>query len=214
MHRKRKPARPSDPMVIARRRAEARAQARDPASWGVDREAVALPANAAIEAVADPRGRIGRARRRDVFDMFHDRGALSRGALEAVRRLQDDIAVLHRTHAGGGDLSPRVDVCRDPGDFTQRRLRAGWRVAAALELAGVASARLLRSLCEADVALGRAASWREVAARETGETLADAQGATLRAACENLAGAYAMLDRRASRAASQAAMAEAGSSLR
>jgi hypothetical protein len=34
-----------------------------------------------------------------------------------------------------------------------------------------------------------------VVERESGERLADAQGAVLRAACENLAGAYAALDR-------------------
>ena len=35
----------------------------------------------------------------------------------------------------------------------------------------------------------------EVVARETGEGLADAQGAILRVACENLAGAYGLLNR-------------------
>ena len=61
--------------------------------------------------------------------------------------------------------------------------------------AGAVSARLLVALCEPDVVLGRAADWRAVVERESGETLADAQGAILRMACENLAAAYGMADR-------------------
>ncbi|MDQ2861043.1 MAG: hypothetical protein M3T55_10045, partial [Pseudomonadota bacterium] len=45
------------------------------------------------------------------------------------------------------------------------------------------------------VVLGRTADWRAVVARESAERLPDAQGAVLRAACENLAGAYAAMDR-------------------
>jgi len=195
MARKRRPGRPSDPVDIARRRAAERDRARDPANWGVDAAALALPANARVDLATDFRGRVAHARRRDVFDLLHDRGRLSRGAVEAVRRLQSDIALLHRTLAGGGDLTPRIDRSRDPQAFSERRLDAGLRIAAALDLAGAASARLLRGLCEAEVAMGRSAAWREVVAREAGETLPDAQGAALRAACENLAGAYAMIDR-------------------
>ncbi len=58
------------------------------------------------------------------------------------------------------------------------------------------NARLLLAVCEADAALGRATDWRALVERETGERLADAQGAILRAAGENLAGAFAILDRR------------------
>jgi hypothetical protein len=78
----------------------------------------------------------------------------------------------------------------------ERRLRAGERIAKALALTGPASARLLSLLCEAGAALGQGGDWRSLVERETGERLADAQGAVLRAACENLAAAYAILDRR------------------
>jgi hypothetical protein len=61
-------------------------------------------------------------------------------------------------------------------------------------MAGPSSARLLSALCEPEVVLGRGAEWRVIVERETGETLADAQGAALRMACENLAGAYRMLE--------------------
>jgi hypothetical protein len=69
-------------------------------------------------------------------------------------------------------------------------------VEVALSLCGPASARLIAAVVEAGAALGCPADWREVVARETGERLADAQGAVLRAACENLAGAYAVIDGR------------------
>lgn len=185
MGRRRK-AKPADPLELARRRAEAR----DPANWGVDRAALALPANADVEARPEPwRGL--RARRRDVFDRV-----LVGPALEAVRRLQRDLTIA-RAHAGGvAAYAERID--RGPGDDggLDPRLRAGERLRRALTLSGPASARLLEALCESEAALGRPADWRAVVERECGERLADAQGAVLRAACENLAGAYVALDRR------------------
>jgi hypothetical protein len=103
--------------------------------------------------------------------------------------------VLHRTLTGARDFAPRVDVQRNPHGFTDARLRAGERIASVLELSGAASGRLLAALCEAAVVEGRAADWRAVVERETGERLPDAQAAALRAACENLAGAYRLADR-------------------
>ncbi len=193
MSRKRARPRPADPMEIARRRAAERERDRDPANWGLDRGALDLPANANVEARKDAAGRLARARRQDVFDLMRARGALSQAGHDAVRRLQADVAVLHRTAAGGGDYAPRVDRCRDPQAFTDTRHRAGLRVEAVLARAGPASARLLTALIEAEVVLGRPADWREVVSRETGERLPDAQAAALRAACENLAGAYGMV---------------------
>ena len=200
MARKRRAARPADPMAIARRRAAERLAERDPAAWGVNQDALALAANAAVEARPSPAGRAPRLRRQDVFDRLVARGGLGPGAHGAIRRLQDDIAVLHRTLAGGGDFSPRVARARDPQSVTDARRRAGERIEAALALAGPASARLLLALCESDVVLGRSADWRAVVVAHTAERLPDAQGAVLRAACENLAGAYAMLDRTRKRA--------------
>jgi hypothetical protein len=188
-------------MEIARRRAEERARARDPAAWGLDAQALALAANADVAVRADAAGRPARARRQDIFDLLSARGRLGAEAVNAVRRLQDDIACLHRTAMGGVDYSPRVDHSINPGGFAEARGRAGARIEAALALAGPASARLLRALCEPEVVLGRTADWRAVVARETGETLADAQGAALRAACENLAGAYGIIDRGKGRSA-------------
>lgn len=186
---------PSAPMEIARRRALEREQARDPSLWGIDRDAVALEANADVEALAGPGGRIVRARRQDIFDIMHARGRLSAAGLNAVRRLQDDIACLHRTSMGGVNYAPRVDRSVDPRAFSDARRRAGARIQSTLSRSGALSARLLAALCEPHVILGRTADWRAVVARETGESLPDAQGAILRMACENLAGAYGMTPR-------------------
>jgi len=193
MSRRRKVGRPADPMEIARRRAAERAGEADPARWGLDGEALALPVNADVETC----GGVGpvRARRRDIFDLLRARGRLSAEAVDAVRRLQDDVACLHRTAMGGVSYSPRVDRSIDPQGFSDARRRAGARIQAALALAGALSARVLVGLCEPDVVLGRAADWRRVVERETGETLPDAQGAILRMACENLAAAYGSADR-------------------
>ncbi|HEY5071277.1 MAG TPA: hypothetical protein VII63_04515 [Caulobacteraceae bacterium] len=195
MARRRKGAKPTDPMEAARLRAAERDRERDPASWGVGVETLALAANDAVEASADLAGRLVRVRRNDVFALLHGRGKLSGSAHDAVRRLQADIAILHRTRGGASDWRPRVDEARSPTAFADARLRAGTRIEAALRLCGAASARLLTALCEPDVVLGRPGEWRGVVLRETDEKLADAQGAILRVACENLAGAYLELDR-------------------
>ena len=191
-------------MQIALRRAEERERERladrEPEQWGVDAAGLQLPANETVSIGSDAAGRITRARRQDVFDLFRGRGKLSAQAHGAVRRLQDDIAILHRTVSGGADYSPRVDRSRSPETFTDTRHRASLRIEAALGLSGPASARLLGALCEADAALGPSTDWRMLVKRATGETLPDAQGAILRGACENLAGAYAMIDRGRGRA--------------
>jgi len=195
MSRKRKLSRPSDPMDIARRRAEARAREAQPDTWGADVQALRLPANADVARQADLGGRIVRARRQDVFDLFRSRGSLSQPAFEAVRRLQDQIAVLHGAHRSAFDFQPKVDRSRRPADFGEARRLAGVRIERALDLTGLSSARLLMALCESEVVLGRPADWRATVERETGERLPDAQGARVRAACDNLAEAFARLDR-------------------
>ena len=195
MSRKRKTVRPTDPMEIARRRAAERAREQDPSTWGLAARDLTLAAGEGVVTRLDAAGRLVRARRQDVFDLLQARGRLSVEAVEAVRRLQRDIACLHRTATGGGDFTPRVDHSITPDGFSDARQRAGARIDAALSLAGDLSARVLAALCEPDLVLGRSADWREAVARQTGETLPDAQGAVLRMACENLAGAYRRLNR-------------------
>lgn len=180
-------------MEIARRRAEARERQLQPDAWGADPVALSLPANAGVAVETDLRGRVARARRQDVFDLLRGRGSLSQSAFDAVRRLQADLAVLHRSSAA--TLAPRVDRSRRSADFDDARRSAGARAGRALAISGPASARLLSALCEPGAVMGRSADWRAAVERETGERLPDAQGARVRAACENLAEAYAIIDR-------------------
>ncbi len=200
MGRSRKSLRPATPAQIALRRAIERERERiaeqEPLRWGVDGPALGLPANEMVLVESDSAGRVTRARRQDIFDLMKGRGKLSAKAHEAVRRLQDDTAILHRAIGGCADFAPRVDTSRSSETFTDIRHQASTRVEAVLERSGPASARLLRAVCESGAALGPPMDWRMLVLRETGETLPDAQAAILRGACENLAGAYAIIDRR------------------
>jgi hypothetical protein len=186
-------------MQIAIRRAVERERERladqTPEQWGVNAAGLVLAANDTVVVDTDIAGRVTRARRQDIFDLMKGRGRLGPEAHDAVRRLQNDIAILHRAVASGANYSPRVDTSRSSETFTDLRHRASQRVEAALQRCGPASARLLCALCEDGAALGPPMEWRSIVRRETGETLPDAQAAILRGACENLAGAYAIMDR-------------------
>jgi hypothetical protein len=180
--------RPTSPADIVKRRQEARQEAQPDAP--IEAERLRLAANGDVAVRNDVAGRIVRARRQDVFDLFQSRGKLGAGAYDAIRKFQDDIAVLHRVVSSGGDLGSRVGGTAKPDGLTDARLAAGARIEAVLDRVGPASARLLVALCEPAVIEGRGVDWREVVVRVTGERLPDAQGAILRVACENLAGAY------------------------
>jgi hypothetical protein len=181
--------------VIGRGQAPGRNAQAQPESWGVDTQALRLPANAEVDVRLGAGGRVVRAHRHDIFERLAARGGLEQEGLDAVRRLQEDLAMFHRTVGGTREFAPRVDVQSDPQAFFDIRLEAGARIEAAFARAGAASARLLAALCEPDAVLGQAVDWRAVVERETGERLADAQGAVLRVACANLAAAYRMTDR-------------------
>ncbi|HEY7900523.1 MAG TPA: hypothetical protein VIC25_04990 [Caulobacteraceae bacterium] len=198
----RKRAQPTHPLVAARRRAAERESARDPAQWGLDRTSLCLPVNADI----DLNGAAGRARRSDVFERLLAGRA---DALNAVRRLQRDLSLMHSLAGGVARYAERIDVGPSRDSACDRRRRAAARVEAALERSGAVSARLLVTLCE-PASLGRLVDWRSVVEASCGERLADSQAAAVRAACANLAAAYGVLDRRSTR---QAAIARAGTSV-
>lgn len=188
---RRRRTRPADPLAIAKARAAERARARDPAAWGIDRDALALPANAAVATRTDAAGRIARAARQDVFDLLRARGRLGPAAYDAARLLQADIG---RSNAGAGGVTAyreRVDCQRTPSAPSDAMLHAGERVRSVLARTGAGSASLLLALIEGSAGLGVRGGWREVVAAVCGETLADAQSAVVRQACENLAAAYA-----------------------
>lgn len=172
-----------------------RAEALDPARWGVAGEHLALPAQADVAARRDGRGRVAHAHRTDVFERLHARGGLSDTELAAARRLGRDMALRAGLLRPPSDLV-KVDAQARTDGATQRMLEAGRRVDMALAACGPGSARLLRAVLEPAAATASpAGDWRAAVARETGETHPHAQAARLRAACENLALAYRALDR-------------------
>ena len=172
-----------------------RAEALDPARWGVASDALTLPAHADVEARRDGRGRVAHAHRTDVFERLHGRGGLSDAELAAARRLGRDMALRAGLLRPPSDLV-KVDAQARTEGATQRMLEAGRRVDTALAAAGPGSARLLRAVVEsAATTASTAEDWRASVGRETGETNAHAQAARLRAACESLALAYQALDR-------------------
>jgi hypothetical protein len=179
---------------MARRRAAERERMNVPANWGLDHDALRLPANSEVETRND--GPPARARRLDVFDLLFARGSLGQAALDAARRLQADVTALHARPGGVGAYAERVDRSRSDSGLDECALSAGSRITRVSALTGQASARLLLALCEAGEALRPGGGWRGLVQSHTGERLADAQSAVVRSACENLAEAYAILDRR------------------
>ena len=177
----------------AQAEAAERADAAVPDRWGVAGETLALPANRAVEAVRDGRGRVAHAHRTDVFERLHERGSLSDGQLSAVRRLEQDIGVRAGLFRPPADLV-KVDAQARVEGATQRMLEAGRRVDTALAATGPRCAFLLRALVEPGVLKGASVDWREVTARETAETNPHAQAARVRTACDNLMLAYQAID--------------------
>lgn len=182
---------PTDPLTIARRRATEKLAERRPENWGVNRAALCLPANDDVQAWA-ARSRTG-VYRRDVFDrlLAGERPSM----LAAVRRLQADVGSRIGSAGGVGRYAERIDVSRVDDLRLDRQLSAGARLGKVLALAGQRSARLLLALVEPETALGRSTDWRKVIEQETGERLAEVQAEVVRAACVDLADAYADLDR-------------------
>lgn len=191
MPRRRK--KPTDPAEIARKVAEAR---RDPTKWGWNEEAFALPSAADVELDRASRQNEKRAQRFDIFARFYRDGSLERRGLEAVRRLQEDIAILHRTTgvSGTGITTPN-DTERDLAMIV-----AGQRIETVKRQTGGHSWAILMALCERDLN-GEDREWWALVQAVTREAHRNAQAALVRAAAMNLADAYDSLERRPKRAA-------------
>ena len=174
-------------------RAKTRADEARPETWGLDAAALTLPANQAVAAARDGRGRVIAAHRADVFEILHGRGGLSDAQLAAGRRLETDMALrvgLFRP----SNLYVLVDDQGAVEGATQRMIEAGARVEQALAAIGPRQALLLRGLVEPAIIHGRVVDWRAVVARETGEGNPHVQAAMVRSACDNLALAYQAID--------------------
>ena len=201
MSRSRGRNQPSDPDEILRRnaaaRAEARAAERDPTTWRVSAELIALPTSADVQIVRGAREKILAANRSDPFDLLLGAGGLTDEQHRAARRLFRDCCL----RAGvrdreRGTLLERIDGGRrDPSSLvTDAMVDAGRRIAAAfkgdprrgLQGIGPVNAKLLEALISPMVDEGRIIAWRGVVQRVTGENDRNAQGAMVRQACESL----------------------------
>lgn len=216
MSRSKKYKRPMDPAEIARRAAILVAQGKDPSRWGIDPALLALPVNEDVDTSRDAAGRVSRAMRWDVFELMRMRSAnFPLEHYEAVRRLQRDIAILHRTQGGSGALGAMGQAAEPlqawmTEDFSIARVLAALRLNGRPptenwpdgELGVLARmtpwcAALLLALSE-NVISGGAVNWQATVRRITGETDRLRRAALVKQAAANLAAAYAMgSDRRA-----------------
>lgn len=142
----------------------------------------------------DFRGKLVSARRRDVWDEFLGRDALSDHEYAAVRRLEFDMALrVGVRDADQSHLGARIDGTGNREGFTQSMLEAGDRVESVLALVGPPSCRILRALCEPRP--DGQPPWRAVVRAATNEVNAPAQAALLRVAAITLKECYEMIDK-------------------
>lgn len=201
---------PTDPVEIARIEAERR---RDPAKWGLAHDNLGLEANAEVVVEGETRKNTERAMRWDVFRLMLMRckeGEFPLAHYEAVRRLERDIAILHRTQGitGNGPYSPDPLQVWLTEDFSINRLLAALRLygrplveKGVLRLIKPHTAILLLALCLPEVVEGRRVNWQDTVKRLTGEMDRLERGKIVRAACADLAQAYQQIDAGLRRAA-------------
>lgn len=197
---------------LAERRAEQR-EADRRAEYGVNDEALTLPANDEVRVIRDKRkGGVQTAHRDDVFDRL----LKNDGHMRAIRRLEQDIAEQRgETYREGQRV--HVDSCQFPPgqNFNQAQINAGKRVAEVKAKLGARCWILLHDLLQRSE-VGFPANdgeskgeahrkrverrdsnpfdWRRVVLHLTGEGNEQAQGARVRAACTDLADVYADID--------------------
>ena len=199
-HHRRRRTQPSAPRTIAAATLAPTLRNRDAEhatdknmDWGVNMEALRSQADVDVT----PSKRLGQtgAQRKDVFRRMMEDTSLSTAGFDAARRLELDMA--ERRGSSGGGTGEKVSGTGARDLVTQRMLDAGDRVEAALARVGRRDAAFLRELMEprqvVDVPVP-ADRWKQVVAVMLGETNANAQGAALRSAVENLAWAYREID--------------------
>lgn len=193
MGKKTKPRKPFDPAEAARLRAEReRLTRRDPAKWGVNREAALLAANSDIVHEAETRTKVARVARYDVFALMHSREGITSQGLVCVRRLQEQLAIRHKT-AGTVNMD-RVDGGSAPGGLTDAQVEAGTQILDVVALTGVLTGNLLLALISPEIIHGQRVNWRNVTQAITGEVYPHGQAAIVRAAVANLMEAYKVYD--------------------
>lgn len=167
---------PHDPAAAERHRAEREANRA---------EVARLEAQPSTAVNTCPRtGRLTGAWRLNCFNMLLTQGSLERAAVDWL----DDLV---RTANGENTPERRPDFIRASNDgapgqnITDAMIAAGRTLQVATEAMPPKHARMLLELLKPDADL--MTRWRPVVERCTGETNAHAQGATVRAACAQLA---------------------------
>lgn len=192
-HKPSQPRRIPDPAEAARRGI--------PSEWGVNESALELAANADIETKQDRSVEGKRRVRYDIFALLYYRpgSKLSTPAYDAVRRLQSDMAVLHRTQgatdairASGVGQTGALAVVSE--NFSLTRVLAGERVDDALAAMTAWCAKLIRELCEVEVIRGQTPNWQAIVSKHTGERRHLAKYDHVRTAANDLAESYRRID--------------------
>lgn len=131
------------------------------------------------------------ARRLDAFEALKDsmRNEPYTGCYDAARRMERDMTIALGEHDRGARVD-RVDNGRAK-DRTDAMIDASRRLEGLRNELSNRDWRLLNELMRPTIERD---TWREVVRRVAGEHNANAQGATVRAACVNLRDAYERLD--------------------
>lgn len=187
---------PIDPAVVALSEAEKRG---DPAKWGVNEDNLRLAANSEVTVEGETRTKVKRVMRWDVFRLLWIRHGISDAALASVRRLQEDIAILHRTH-GASDAIRTIGSTSTPEGLSLARREAGERIREVMAGMRPKPAKLILALTEREAIDGVIPDWRAIVKHATGQHNRQGQADQVRQACEALAESYKTLDNRPRRA--------------
>ena len=190
--RKIKPKSPEQ--IMAERIAQ---RALDLAAINAPTSAAALERQADIEVVRAGSRRDGQTVKHDVgrrMDAFLAlREGMAPGSYDAARRLERDVLVSMGQN-DQGRTPDRVDCEQAAFNRTDMMIMATDRVVRVTKLLSERDRRLLTEII---FPRREHRSWREIVTHVTGETHTHAQGAAVRAACENLRDAYQAMERKA-----------------
>lgn len=192
MARRKRPEPKSPAAILAERNAK---RMPDFGAVGLSPDAAMLERNEDVEVTRAGAKREGRrvdedsARRLDAFSALKE--GMGKGAYDAARRLERDL-LIRADLADRGRVLIRVDGDGGRGRI-DRMIDAGKRSEAVKDLLSDREWLLLELLIYSPMS-SQFPDWRSVVKHCTREDNANAQGAVVRAACENLAEVYLKLD--------------------
>lgn len=186
----RRKSKPFDPAEAARQALERDRYTRNtPSEWGVNEDAISTQDD--IHSEGATRTRVRRLQRYDVFHLLHARGSLSDASLEAIRRLQSDIATQHHVD-GEGAATTRTDGATSNREF--RAIDAGNRVRDVLARIDPHDQLLLTALIIPQIVHGERVNWKAVVKTWRGHDDRALQVKAVKVATEALTTAYQTID--------------------